>query len=95
MNEQATETAVEEHAAIPYSVYVKAWVSLLVITIVMVMWHVPFVLITGMAAKALIIALWFMHLRYERLDFVLYVLLGIFATAIVLYGLIAPDGMQM
>lgn len=83
------------HAEVPYSIYVKAWVFLLIVTITMVLISQPAVLILGMSIKALVITLWFMHLRYERLDFVLYVLLLIFATALILFGLIAPDGSVM
>ena len=76
-------------------IYFRAWLLLLAITIVMVVLQNPALLIAGMSVKAFVIALWFMHLRYERLDFTLYVLLGLFATALVLFGLIAPDGLAM
>jgi hypothetical protein len=78
-----------------YRTYWIAWFVLLGLTIVMVFLATPVVLIAGMTVKAAIIGLIFMHLRYERLLFVLYILLGIFATALILYGLIAPDGKAM
>lgn len=90
-----SESGAQAHPAAHYGVYVKAWGALLVLTILMVMFAKPAFLIFGMSVKALIICLWFMHLRYERLDFVLYVLLCMFLTALVLFGLIAPDGLAM
>jgi cytochrome c oxidase subunit IV len=83
----------QPHAA--YQTYWLAWVSLLVITVAMVYSGRPFLLVTGMTAKAAIIGLWFMHLRYERLDLVLCVVVGIFATALVLFLLMVPDGRAM
>jgi len=78
-----------------YPVYWKAWGALLAITLAMVfIGHAP-LLILGMSLKAFIIAWWFMHLRHEKLDFVLYALGGLFLTAAVLYGLILPDGRAM
>lgn len=85
----------EAHAAVDYRTYWLAWACLLVITLAMVLTGAVPILITGMAVKALIIALWFMHLRYERLDLVLCVLLGIFFTALLLFLLIYPDGQAM
>ncbi|MFQ5843574.1 MAG: hypothetical protein ACE5JG_01150 [Planctomycetota bacterium] len=79
----------------PYRSYWRAWVVLLGITLFMVLVTHPPVLLAGMGVKALIITLWFMHLRHERLDFALYVLVGVFLTALVLFGLIAPDGSAM
>lgn len=81
--------------AVSYKTYFKAWLVLLAITLTMVVVGSPALLIFGMCAKAAIIALWFMHLRYERIDFTLYVLLGMFATAIILYALTVPDGRAM
>src|SRR5262245_36594182 len=74
-------------------IYFKAWLVLLFITVLMVTVANPALLIAGIGVKATIIALWFMHLKYERLDFALYVLVRLFGCALVLWGLIAPDGM--
>ena len=82
-------------AAPNYGVYLKVWAVLLVITLLMVFFTAKAVLIAGMTLKALLIALWFMHLRYEKLDFVLYVLVSIGLFSLVLFGLIAPDGLVM
>ncbi len=79
----------------PYRIYWIAWLCLLVVTVVMLFLGNRTLLILGISFKAIVICLWFMHLRYERLDFVLYSLVGMFATAFVLFGLIAPDGLAM
>ena len=85
----------DTHASPHYGVYWKAWLVLLVITVLMVFTANPTILILGMTVKAGIITLWFMHLRYERLDFVLYVTIAMLGCALVLFGLIAPDGLAM
>ncbi len=85
----------QSHTAVDYRTYWLAWLALLLITLAMVFIGSRPVLITGMTLKAAIICLWFMHLRYERLDLLLCVILGIFATALVLFGLIASDGRLM
>jgi len=76
-----------------YRPYWIAWFVLLVITLLMVGIHSPALLIAGMAVKATIIGLWFMHLRHERLSLVMTVALGIVLTTLILFALIAPDGM--
>lgn len=91
MNAHATTDA-ETHAP-SYGVYWAAWLVLLAITLVMLAISKPALLIAGMAAKATIIALWFMHLKSERLSLILTVALGIVVTTLILFGLIAPDGM--
>jgi len=86
----------ETTAATPnYKVYLRIWVVLLVITVVMVFTHKPAILIPGMAAKATLIALWFMHLKDERKDFIFYVVASMIVFSLVLFGLIAPDGQAM
>ena len=85
----------QTHAEVDYRTYWLAWLCLLVITLAMVFIGNQPVLIAGMSLKAAIIGLWFMHLRYERLDLVLSVALGIFATALILFLLIFPDGRAM
>ena len=83
-----------EHT-VPYRTYWVAWLCLLVITLVMVFVTIPGVLIAGMIVKASIIALWFMHLRYEPLGFTLAIVLGTLLTGLLLFALIAPDGTAM
>lgn len=78
-----------------YGSYWIAWLILLGITLAMVLTGNPTILLLGIGAKATIIALWFMHLRHERLDFTLYVVLGTLLTAAFLYLLIVPDGRAM
>jgi len=85
----------QAHTQVDYSKYWMAWLCLLFITLAMVFIGTPAVLITGMTLKATIIALWFMHLRYERVDFALCIVFGIFATALILFLLIFPDGRAM
>ena len=82
----------ETAAAPDYSVYWKAWGVLLVITLLMVFSEARGLLIAGMIAKASIIAFWFMHLKSERRDFVIYVLSSIVIVGLLLFFLIAPDG---
>jgi hypothetical protein len=72
-----------------------AWGALLVLTVAMLAIGHPLVLLAGITAKAAIICFWFMHLRGERWDLTATVLVGAFATAAVLFGLIAVDGMAM
>jgi len=88
----ATATA---KASASYRVYLKAWITLLVITLLMVVLATPAVLILGMCLKATIIVLWFMHLKYERGDFIFYIVASIAVFSLVLFGLIAPDGSVM
>lgn len=78
---------------VPSRTYWVAWLALLAITVAMVAIGHPGLIIAGMAAKASIIALWFMHLRYERVVLLLTVALAIVATNLLLFGLIAVDGM--
>ena len=94
MSEEAVAAASTDPKT-AYAIYWKAWVALLIVTLGMVFIQTKAILIIGMCCKATIISLWFMHLRYEKLDFVLYILLGIFATSLLLFGLIAPDAMAV
>lgn len=91
----ATPAPAETHEG-HYALYWKAWATLLAITLLMVLLHnSKSMIIVGMLAKATIIMAWFMHLKDEKLDFILYVVLSIALLAAVLFGLIAPDGMAM
>ncbi len=78
-----------------YSVYFKAWLVLLAITVIMVAIGSTAFLIVGMTLKATIIALWFMHLRYEHRGLVWSVVVSLVVCSLLLYGLIAADGMAM
>jgi caa(3)-type oxidase subunit IV len=49
----------------------------------------------AMTTKAVLIAGNFMHLRQERAGLVLTVIVGLFAMALVLFALIAPDAMRI
>ena len=85
----------QAHSEADYRKYWLAWLVLLAITLAMVFIGSPAILLAGMTLKAVIIMLWFMHLRYERLDLLLCVVIGLFATALVLFLLIVPDGKAM
>jgi len=85
----------EAHAPVSYGTYWVAWGVLLIITVIMLAIQQPLVLLTGIAAKAAIICWWFMHLKSERWDLVLTVVLGAFVLSALLFGLIAPDGLAM
>ena len=78
-----------------YRVYLKVWIALLVITLLMVFTRNPSILLPGMAAKATLIALWFMHLKDERKDFIFYVAGSIVIFSAVLFVLLVPDGKAM
>jgi caa(3)-type oxidase subunit IV len=78
-----------------YRVYLRIWGVLLVITLLMVFTRNPAILLPGMAAKATLIALWFMHLKDERKDFIFYVGGSIVIFSIVLFVLLVPDGKAM
>lgn len=77
-----------------YGGYWIAWGVLLAITVGMLALGQPAVLLAGIACKAAIIVGWFMHLRSERWDFAAIMLVAIFATSTLLFGLIAPDGFR-
>lgn len=79
----------------PYRGYWYAWLILLALTLAMVFVGHPAVLLGGMMVKATIIALWFMHLRHERLSLGLAVAISILFTGLALFVLIAPDGRAM
>jgi caa(3)-type oxidase subunit IV len=78
-----------------YTTYFKVWGALLVVTLLMVFIQVRGFLVLGMCLKGWLIAWYFMHLRSERKDFVFYVVGSIAIFALVLFGLIAPDGLVM
>ena len=80
---------------VDYTSYFKVWGVLLVVTLLMVVIQVRAFLVLGMCLKGWLIAWYFMHLRHERRDFVFYVVGSIAIFALVLFGLIAPDGLVM
>jgi len=86
-----------------YKTYWSTWAVLLVLTILMLVAGstrlsaraIAFLLLLGMAAKIGLIGANFMHLRYERLNLILTVALGIILTALALFLGIAPDGVRI
>ena len=85
---------------LPLRVYLSVFAALLVLTGVTT--GVAFVdlgvlndlvALTIACAKALIVVLWFMHLRHERLALGLTVAISIVALTLILFGLTVPDGM--
>ncbi len=82
-----------------YRTYGGIWLVLLVLTLLMILLEglelstvgTVLLLSTAMLVKAVLIAGWFMHLRYERLALVLSVVLGIVITAAFMYFLLIPD----
>lgn len=81
------------HAPTTYRAYWIAWFVLLALTVTMVFLGNPVVLIGGMAIKAAIIGLVFMHLRFERAGLAIGILLATLGLGLLLFGLIVPDGM--
>lgn len=86
-----------------YRLYWSTWLSLLIITVLMIafeVFHVPrllmvLTLVTFMLIKASFIAGNFMHLRFERFTLVLIVVVGLLLTGAVLFALISPDGVRL
>ena len=78
-----------------YGGYLKIWIVLLVLTILMLFIDSRSFLIAGMTIKGTLIAGWFMHLKSERFDFVFYVVFSMVFFSLLLFGLIAPDGWAM
>ncbi len=87
--------------SISYRTYWGIWGVLLALTLVMIgleAIELPatatvLLLTTAMMAKALLIAGWFMHLRYERLSLILIVALTILVTASFMFFLLIPDSL--
>jgi cytochrome c oxidase subunit IV len=84
-------------------VYWGSWFVLLVFTVAM-LWadsvsipRIAFVvfMLAAMLTKVAIIGANFMHLRTERLSLVLTVVIGLLATAAILFLLIAPDAARI
>lgn len=81
----------------------RIWFVLLVLTLVMVFIDqspltrnlLVLVLVVVMLVKVSLIAGYFMHLRFEKLNLILVVLVGLLITGLLLFALIAPDGMRI
>ncbi len=83
----------EQHAVVPYRVYVGVWVALLLLTGITVgvsRLHIPHVAVLAAmliaATKGSLVLLYFMHLRFEKPLYVLMLLatLGTYAIFIAL-----------
>ena len=85
----------DAHAHPTYKTYWVMWFVLLLITVAMVFIGSKPILIAGMLAKAWIIGMVFMHLKFEKRGLVLTVILGAFATIAVLAVLLIPDALAM
>jgi caa(3)-type oxidase subunit IV len=87
----------------PYRTYWILWVILLALTAIMIVTEgagLPraatiAVVVGAMVTKVTLIGGWYMHLRYERAALIAAVVGGTFATAAILFFLIAPDGIAM
>lgn len=84
-----------------YRTYWGIWLILLFLTLLMIVLEgldlptagTVLLLSIAMMVKAVLIAGWFMHLRYERLALVLSVVLAIVVTAAFMYFLLIPDAL--
>ena len=93
----------QEESKVGSSHYWRIWSMLLVLTLIMVFIDqspltrgvLVSVLVVAMLAKAFLIAGYFMHLRFEKLNLILIVLVGLLITGFILFALIAPDGMRI
>ncbi|MDA2934607.1 cytochrome C oxidase subunit IV family protein [Acidobacteria bacterium AH-259-D05] len=82
--------------------YWRIWFVLLLLTMGMVFIDqspmargaLVLILVTAMLGKATLIAAYFMHLRFERVSLVLTVAVGLLITGLLLFVLIAPDGVR-
>ena len=91
------------HATTSLKTYWVTWSVLLVLTLIMLvldqtpMSRLLFVLVmvAAMLTKATLIAGTFMHLRFERVAFVLMIVVGLFINGVILYGLIVPDAIRI
>ncbi len=93
----------QEESKVGSSPYWRIWFVLLVLTLVMVFIDqspltrgvLILVLVGVMLVKVSLIAGYFMHLRLEKLNLILVVLVGLLITGGILFALIAPDGMRI
>ena len=85
-----------------YRIYVVTWFWLLIITMLeigIVLVHVPKVLlalslVTLALMKAALIVAYFMHLKYERLNFIYAVVAPLFLGVILFFALV-PDALNV
>ncbi len=93
----------QEESKVGSSHYWRIWSMLLVLTLIMVFIDqspltrsaLVLVLVVVMLAKVSLIAGYFMHLRFEKLNLILIISVGLLITGFVLFALIAPDGMRI
>ncbi len=93
----------QEESKVGSSHYWRIWSLLLVLTLIMVFIDqspltrgvLVLVLVVVMLAKASLIAGYFMHLRFEKLNLILIISVGLLITGFILFALIAPDGMRI
>ena len=92
-----------EHPKPGYKFYWGTWATLLVFTLLMLgtsLVTLPKAVLIGlllvaMLVKASLIGAHFMHLRFEKLSLGVMVAAGILATAAILFGVIAFDGLRI
>ncbi len=90
-----------EHAG-GYRIYVVTWFWLLIITVLeigIVLVHVPKLLlalslVTLALMKAALIVAYFMHLKYERLNFIYAIVTPLFLGVILFFALV-PDALNV
>ncbi len=93
----------QEESKVSSSPYWRIWFVLLVLTLVMVFVDqspltrgvMVLVLVGVMLVKVSLIAGYFMHLRFEKLNLILVILVGLLITGLLLFVVIAPDGMRI
>ena len=93
----------QDASGVGSSPYWRIWFVLLVLTLVMVFIDqspltrnlLVLVLVVVMLVKVSLIAGYFMHLRFEKWNLILVVLVGLLITGLLLFALIAPDGMRI
>lgn len=87
-------------AAHPYRGYWILWAVLLTVTLLMIGIEgaslptalAVVLLLLGSAVKATLIIFYYMHLKFEHMQLILTVLVGLFVTAILMFVLPAYDG---
>jgi cytochrome c oxidase subunit IV len=93
----------QDASGVGSSPYWRIWFVLLVLTLVMVFIDqspltrsvLVLVLVGVMLVKVSLIAGYFMHLRFEKWNLILVVLVGLLITGLLLFVVIAPDGMRI
>jgi caa(3)-type oxidase subunit IV len=86
-----------------HRIYWTIWVILLALTVTMlVLDRAPMprglfvaAVVAAMLVKAMLIAGYFMHLRFERPPLVAGVVIGLFLNGLILFVLIAPDAARI